>query len=192
MPRNQEFNTQDALDKSLQVFWNKGFKGASLQDLLSEMGIGKGSFYATFGSKRELFLSVLKRYGKKQAMVCEVADIMEEKPVKDAIAEVYSQVIDRAVNEKRCCLFGKTALEFWQSDPEISQEVSHGVGQVESAFYNLICRGQAQGEVAVDADPKEIASFLTSVFYGLQMMAGSNPNRDVLNRAVTMSLKVLS
>lgn len=191
MPRNQEFNTQDVLDRSIQVFWHKGFKAASLQDLLSEMGIGKGSFYATFGSKRELFLAALKRYGKKQAMVCEVTAIVEQGPARKAIREVFSNVIDRAVVEKRCCLFGKTALEFWQTDPEISREVNQGVGQVETVFYNLICRGQQEGEIPSDRNPKEIANFFTSVFYGLQMMASAKPDREALDHVVSMSLTIL-
>jgi len=41
--RHQEFNTKDVLGKAMHVFWQKGYKGASLQNLLDEMGIGKGA-----------------------------------------------------------------------------------------------------------------------------------------------------
>lgn len=74
--------------------------------------IGKGSFYAAFGNKRELFLDAIKRYSEKQAMVCEVSDILASLPARDAIEKVFERVIDRAVDDNRCCMFGKTGLEF--------------------------------------------------------------------------------
>jgi TetR/AcrR family transcriptional repressor of nem operon len=191
MPRYQEFNTQEALGKALQVFWSKGYKGASLSDLLDEMGIGKGSFYATFGSKRELFLSALKRYGEKQAMVCQAADILASRPARTAIAGFFEKVIDRAVDDKRCCMFGKTALEFWQSDREIADATSEGVKQVEKAFLQAVTRGQNDGDISAKHNPEAIAQFLTSTYYGLQVMASANPDRKALKNVVSTALVVL-
>lgn len=157
----QEFNTQQVLGKAMNVFWDKGYKGASLCDLLDEMSIGKGRFYAAFGSKRELFLDALKLYGKKQAMVREVANIMSCLPAKQSIELMelmFERVIDWMVEDKRCCMFGKTALEFWQSDAAIAKEVE-------------------AGEISPDKDPDSIAHFLTGIFYGLQVTGSALPDR---------------
>lgn len=191
MARYQEFNTQEALGKAVNVFWDKGYKGASLHDLLTEMGIGKGSFYATFGSKHELFLDALKLYGRKWAMVREVADIMATLPAKKAIERVLVRVMDRAIEDKRCCLFGKTALEFWQTDAKINKEVEGGVKQVEEAFRQVIIRGQKNMEIADDKDPDSLAQFFTSTFYGLQVMGSANPDRKALENAISNALIVL-
>lgn len=191
MARYQEFNTQEALGKAMNVFWDKGYKGASLQTLLTEMGIGKGSFYATFGSKHELFLDALKLYGRKQAMVREVADIMTTLPAKKAIERVLVRVMDRAIEDKRCCLFGKTALEFWQTDAKITKEVKGGVNQVEEAFRQVIIRGQKNMEIASDKDPDSLAQFFTSTFYGLQVMGSANPDRKALENTISSALILL-
>ena len=192
MARCQEFNTQEALGKALHVFWRKGYKGASMNDLLDAMGIGKGSFYATFGNKRELFLTTLKRYGEEQALVCQASDILAKRPAKTAIAMFLGRAIDRAIDEKRCCMFGKTALEFWQSDPEVADKVSAGVKQVEEAFYQAILRGQQDGDINAEHNPKALAQFLTSTYYGLQVMASANPDRKALKGIVATSLVALS
>ncbi len=191
MARTQEFNTQEVVGKAMNVFWEKGYKAASLSDLLNEMGIGKGSFYASFGSKYELFLDALKLYGRKRAMVCEVNDILTSLPAKKAIEQVLVRVIDRAIEDKRCCLFGKTALEFWQSDEKIAKEVENGVNQVEEALRQAIERGQQNGDISPEKDPESIAHFLTGIFYGLQVMGSATPDRKKLNDIVSNALIIL-
>lgn len=84
--RQREFNTHNALTNAMEVFWLKGYKGVSLDDLCTTMEIGKISFYATFGGKYELFIKLLN---------------------KIAIELLLAGVVDRAINTKRGCMFGK-------------------------------------------------------------------------------------
>src|SRR5260221_3648512 len=62
MGRPREFEVDRALDVALQVFWRKGYEGASMADLTEAMGITKPSLYAAFGNKEELFRKALDRY----------------------------------------------------------------------------------------------------------------------------------
>ena len=65
MPRRKEFDVEITLDRAADVFWSKGYEGASIQDLLDQMELNRGSLYDTFGGKHELYLSVLERYSEK-------------------------------------------------------------------------------------------------------------------------------
>lgn len=60
--RPREFDPDLALQKALEVFWKKGYEGASLPDLTEAMGINKPSIYATFGNKEQLFLKAIELY----------------------------------------------------------------------------------------------------------------------------------
>lgn len=62
MPRVKKFNEQEAVQKAMNIFWAKGFEATSLTDLTQGLGIGKGSFYDTFGSKQALFNRALNEY----------------------------------------------------------------------------------------------------------------------------------
>jgi AcrR family transcriptional regulator len=62
MGRPRAFDIEKALDQALQVFWHKGYEGASLSDLTAAMGINRPSLYAAFGNKEELFRKALERY----------------------------------------------------------------------------------------------------------------------------------
>jgi len=62
--RPREFILEEVLDKAVETFWSKGYEATSIQDLVENMGIQRGSLYAAFGDKQCLFLTVLDRYRK--------------------------------------------------------------------------------------------------------------------------------
>ena len=51
MPSTKQFDVEEALDRAVDTFWEHGYQATSMCTLLAEMGIQKGSFYATFSSK---------------------------------------------------------------------------------------------------------------------------------------------
>ena len=74
--RPRGFDEAEALGKATQVFWSKGFDGATIDDLVAGMGVGRPSLYSVFGDKRTMFLRVLKAYaetkgaGAAKALFC--------------------------------------------------------------------------------------------------------------------------
>ncbi|MBU2880131.1 TetR/AcrR family transcriptional regulator [Aliiglaciecola lipolytica] len=60
--RKREFDADKALDAAMHVFWQKGYVGASLMDLIDSMGISKPSMYRAFGNKESLFVKTTQRY----------------------------------------------------------------------------------------------------------------------------------
>ncbi|HEY9733807.1 MAG TPA: TetR/AcrR family transcriptional regulator [Drouetiella sp.] len=66
--RPREFSTDEALDKAMLVFWRRGYRGTSLDDLTDALGINRPSLYAAFGDKETLFLSVVEQYQKKMLL----------------------------------------------------------------------------------------------------------------------------
>lgn len=62
--RPRKFDEDEALDRATKVFWARGFDGATVDDLVAGMGVGRPSLYATFGDKEALFMRCLKHYGE--------------------------------------------------------------------------------------------------------------------------------
>src|SRR5712675_2071617 len=62
MARPKEFDRDVVLKTAKELFWRKGYKGTSTEDLRLAMGIGRQSFYDSFGGKRQIFIEVLRRY----------------------------------------------------------------------------------------------------------------------------------
>src|SRR6188474_2575514 len=64
--RPRAFDREEALELALDVFWRKGYEGASVSDLTEAMGINPPSLYAAFGNKEGLFRKALDRYQASQ------------------------------------------------------------------------------------------------------------------------------
>src|SRR5258708_9330762 len=68
--RPRSFDRDDALERAMEVFWKRGFEGASLNDLTDAMGINPPSLYAAFADKKRLFLYAVNRYPAMRGDEC--------------------------------------------------------------------------------------------------------------------------
>src|ERR1700686_4050790 len=82
--RPRAFDPETALDRAMQVFWRKGYEGASLSDLTKAMRINRPSMYAAFGNKEALFRKALDRYSA--GPICYIRAALEA-PCARAVAE---------------------------------------------------------------------------------------------------------
>jgi AcrR family transcriptional regulator len=59
------------LMKAAEVFSQKGYRMASVSDIVDEAGIGRGTFYLYFDSKKEIFLELIEAFFRGYAEVLE-------------------------------------------------------------------------------------------------------------------------
>lgn len=50
------------IEKSIELFEKKGFSSTSIQDIVDELGVTKGSFYYYFSSKEQLLMDIHDEY----------------------------------------------------------------------------------------------------------------------------------
>ncbi|MFZ3076621.1 MAG: helix-turn-helix domain-containing protein, partial [Psychrobacter glacincola] len=55
MSRTTLYNRHEALERAIQLFWQKGFHATSLKDIEQALDMRPGSIYAAFGNKDGLF-----------------------------------------------------------------------------------------------------------------------------------------
>lgn len=67
--RPRLFDVDTALDRAVDVFWEKGYDGTDIDALTQAMGINRPSLYAAYGNKRALFFKAVERYYEKIAML---------------------------------------------------------------------------------------------------------------------------
>lgn len=189
--RQREFDTQRAIAGAMDMFWRKGYKGASMSELLRAMGIGKGSFYAAFGSKRKLFLLALKHFRDTTMLVRQSGELLNRASAVESLRRLFERLIERTLNHRRTCLFGKTALEFRGSDPDVAEVVQAGVAQLEDALFDMVVRAQVAGEITPNRDPRVLAKFLVATYYGVQVLGSVAPCRQNLKDVVVTALAML-
>lgn len=119
MGRPRSFDSRQALTAAMNVFWAKGYDGASLKDLTGAMGISGPSMYAAFGDKRELFLKTIDLYGDVDGCAPVVA-FESEPDIRLAVRGFLEEVITYA-----------TAHESGAKGCFLASSVSASIGEVE-------------------------------------------------------------
>ena len=193
MARPKAFNEEEVLDKAVAVFWAKGYEATSMQDLVDAMGIQRGSLYAAFGSKQQLFLQSLDRYGK--VVIKQFLDILESKPSAiESIELFFAQLVEHLLTAGplRSCLVTNSAIERGLRDEETKQQVLNLLNELEQGFYQALQRAREKGEISTDLDINKLANFLTSSMQGLLVMGKVCSERSVLEGINQMTLSIIT
>ena len=181
MPWAKKFENNEVLEKAMHAFWARGYEATSIQDLTSCMGINRGSIYATFKDKRNLFLLALEYYETHYRRAF-LADLKREHSPREAITTLFNDVVGSALTDKKRsgCLLVNTATERSALDERIAEAVSRGLSETEDFFRQLVEQGKAAGEIPGHVDAAEAASALLGLLTGLRVLARSRPERQVL------------
>lgn len=193
MARPKAFLPDQALEKVMDLFWKQGYEGSSIEDIVQGTGLGRGSLYDTFGDKHALYLAALDRYcvtgGAKLTTLR-----LQSGSVRDIFQNFFHALIEEALAdpEHRGCFLVNATLEMAPRDPEVARKVQDGLEDTREAFYHVLIKAQASGELAWTRDPHQLAHYLLNAYLGLRVLSRANPDRRVLEDIVTTTLSVLS
>jgi AcrR family transcriptional regulator len=187
--RPREFDVDKALDCALQVFWRRGYEGATLPDLTEAMGINRPSLYAAFGSKEELFRKALDRYVEGPAAF--VRQALNE-PTARAVAErLLGGTIDLVTDRRnpRGCLIVQAALACGETAESVRREVAARRVAGEVALRQRFERARADGDLPAEADAADLARYVVTVMRGMAVQAAGGASREDLRRVAELALR---
>jgi AcrR family transcriptional regulator len=186
--RPREFCVDGALAAALQVFWSKGYDGASLTDLTEAMGITRPSLYAAFGNKEALFCKALDLYEREKMAYVERA---LAEPTARRVAEA---MLRGAVENMSGCEEPQGCLQVIASvasGPD-AQSIRDAVAERGKVFHQAIIdrleRARAEGDLPSHIDPVGLADYMKAVFQGISLQATAGASREQLDRLVDTSL----
>jgi TetR/AcrR family transcriptional repressor of nem operon len=192
MGRNRGFDVDEALASALRTFWRHGFDATSMQDLCQAMNIQPGSVYATFGNKRDLFLTALRRYAETVSAEA-VTRVTDAPSGMQGLRAYFDHLIDAMVDGERRwgCLITNTLVEFATRDPELADLLTAHLAKLRAAFATALTRAAADGELRPGAGPSS-ADLLVAVVQGMNVLAKSRPGRRALSTVADSALAALS
>jgi TetR/AcrR family transcriptional regulator, transcriptional repressor for nem operon len=188
--RPQSFDTEEAIDKAMHLFWERGYARTTPQLLTDELGIGKGSLYHLFGSKHELFLLALQRYYDNRADAITRA-LAAEGPLLPRLREIMATFSGVGAH-RRGCLVVNTVAELADTDRRVSRTAADLFGAITAELTRAVEQGRASGEFSRDTDPPEAARSLLNNIIGTSVQAKLSADHRKLLQAIDESLEALS
>ncbi|MFL9827075.1 TetR/AcrR family transcriptional regulator [Rhodoplanes sp. SY1] len=187
--RPRTFDMDEALDRALQVFWRRGYEGASIAELTQAIGIAPPSLYAAFGNKEGLFRKVLERYVAVRTKFWDEA--LAAPSAREMVARLLHGTADfmtDACNPPGCLLVrGTVACSDMAQD--VHQELIDRRREGERMVCERLLAAKAAGELPADLDPKGFACFVATVLEGMSVHAAGGATRDDLHAVAAMAMR---
>jgi AcrR family transcriptional regulator len=180
-PRN--FDEDEAIRKATNVFWAKGFDGASIDDLVKGMGVGRPSLYAIFGDKSTLFMRCLEAYrdnlGKQAVQV-----LFGPTDVHEAIRGLLRFSVETATEHGSplgCLMVCVAPL---MEDENVRRFLTKANEETTAAVAMRLRQGVEAKELPADFPCEERSRMLTDMSRGLRVRARTGaPRQDLLEDA---------
>lgn len=188
--RPRGFDRKEALQRAMEVFWKRGYEGATLADLQAAMGgIAAPSFYAAFGSKEALFREAVALY--HQTVGSAVLQALAEQPTARASIEAMLRAVVASFcrpGKPRGCLLVLGAVNCARDHQHVHDHL-RGLRVARQKYVRRrLERGVAEGDLPPGRDLAALASFYVTVLDGLALQARDGASRKALGAAVRCAM----
>ncbi|SEC66218.1 TetR/AcrR family transcriptional regulator [Pseudomonas anguilliseptica] len=170
--RPLSFNREQALHTALQLFWQQGYEGTSIADLVAAMGIAPPSLYTAFGSKEQLYLEVIDLYLKGPGNFINHA--LEQSPDAQSFTR---QILSNAAHEFTAhnhppgCIVSTGLV----ASATLHHRMAHNMRELRSATLGLISKrfeeAKDNGELPAHINCQTLARFFGAVIQGMSIQA---------------------
>ncbi|MEJ8277604.1 TetR/AcrR family transcriptional regulator [Pseudonocardia spirodelae] len=152
------------LDAAADVFAERGYDGASVDEIARVAGVSVGSIYSRFGSKQDLFRALMSAYldsdlGRVRAGV----DVAPEQ----GLLELEAMLLETARSRPATLLDAETWAAAMRT-PELHTALAGHHSRVRAEATELVARGRLAGGVDLGVPDEEVATAMIALFHGLQ------------------------
>jgi AcrR family transcriptional regulator len=156
--------------------------------LTDAMGINRPSFYAAFESKEALFGRVIDRYVEGPG--APVAAALSAKTSREVVSALLSFYADAAgdPSRPRGCLLVQGALACGEDSHGVRDALRERRAAGERALRERLKRAKAEGDLAGDANPADLARYVWTLCQGMAVQAAGGASRADLRRVASVVL----
>jgi AcrR family transcriptional regulator len=187
--RTRTFDAEEALDRAMEVFWTRGYEGATLPELTAAMGINRPSLYAAFGNKEQLFRKALDRYWAGPSAF--VADALKE-PTARGVAESLFRGLVRLLGDQgnpRGCMVVHGALACGEEAEPVRRELAARREAAVTAIRERFEQAVQGGDLPEGTDCAALSRYVATVMHGLAVQAASGATEAELRQVSELAMQ---
>ena len=182
--RPREFDEDEVVGRMRDLFWDQGFEATSITDIERVTGLHKGSLYAAFGSKQNMYLRGLAAYEAESVdAACDGMDaaIRAGGDAAEMLAALMNAPIaSYSSGDFRGCFLCNASAERAASDGQTRALVTRAYRRLRATFALAVSRMRPDWE---ESRVEARASLLLVAYSGLRVMARAKVSRKVLESA---------
>ena len=191
MARPREFDEDEVLDRALSTFWEHGYEGTSIDELVAATGLGRASLYGAFGDKEQIFAKAMERYCARTGDSLSIAE--GEPSARAALSRLLRHLVLQSCPKSgpRGCFLLSTAVG-GDAPPAAREAYADYTSRLERSLTALVRRGQETGELAKTRDAQSVARMLGVLLQGIAASARAGRSKAQLEAALETALALVA
>lgn len=192
MARPKSFEKEDVLEAAMKLFWKKGFKRTTMEELAEATGLQPGSLYSTFEDKETLFKQSLLHY-RETVIKRRMKILNRDDPLTVRLRGFLDDLVEQSADTDKIpgCLLTNSSFELPGFDTKNANHVEDLMKKLEERLYREFEQAQDQQEIHQTVDSRKWARFFTAVIHGLNVIGGTSSDRKRLQDVVDGAIHAL-
>jgi AcrR family transcriptional regulator len=190
--RPREFDRDEALAKARDAFWERGYEGTSMADLVEVLGLASARIYAAFGSKEELFREAIELYEAKEGGFASRA-LAEEPTALHAIERMFREAIDLYTRPDRPhgCMVVSAAVNCADANDRVRDWLAEHRRERTASIIARLERAARDGEMKAGTDAQALGDYCSALLHGLSVQARDGVTRERLLALIPTAMAAL-
>lgn len=187
--RPRKFDTEQALDIALKLFWTHGYEGVSISMLADALGINVPSLYSAFGNKESLFIKTVERYTQLNSAL--YYNAVKEPTSYEVVKSILEGEVE-LVTQQDCphgCMMIQGALVTSPAAESIREMMIDMRRMGEEWLAERFQKAKDEGDLPPQSDPAILACYVMVINSGLAIQAKSGVPREKLLQIVDIAMK---
>lgn len=195
MKTKGELTRKHILEVAGSLFNTRGFNATSISDLVEAAGMQKGSIYFHFAGKDDIAREVLRE--ATEEFMAFLDTVLGGDNPGVALDSFFRSALNKhlATGFVGGCIFGNTALEMSDSDPQFAGQIAQVFDDWADKIASVVQRAQQQGQIRTDITSTVVARNIIATIEGGIMMSrlkkDERPMRECLESLrIILELKI--
>lgn len=190
MPKILDDSYEELVQKAQQLFWNKGYKGVTVQELADHLGVSSSTIYNKY-SKEMFFINSLEYYNN----TCSdpfLKQLRETTNGMKSLQDFFYALID-ALMEKtfpRSCLMVNTVVELRNENASVNKLYEQYFSNLVNSYNIVVEKAINLGEIKHPERKEDYAKFLLGMIFELSILYKLN-DKEFLQQFVNEQLALI-
>lgn len=173
---------------------SKGYSAVGLNEILSDAGVPKGSFYHYFGSKDAFGVAMLESYFDAYLAEMDVMLALPDRTMAQRLMHYWQQWQDTQsfFDCQGKCLAVKLGAEVADLSENMRLTLKTGTSAIIQRLTKGIEMGVKEGSLHIDDKPARVAESLYQLWLGASVMVKIVRNKDPFESAMLLTRKSLN